>query len=230
MSTDDVQSLAHTSPVFIHQAEHTTRFTTVTGMTTTTNTRPPADERVVDGPVDIVPAPYFSKRMEMLGRLTAICLLVICAPIIAVLIVLVRITSRGPALFKQVRVGRDGKNFVMYKLRSMIEDAESETGPVWTQDLNDPRVTSFGRILRKSHLDELPQLFNVARGEMAMFGPRPERPELVRLLAERIPGYLNRLSVRPGITGLAQINLPPDSSPTRVRCSIFECSFGAGYD
>jgi lipopolysaccharide/colanic/teichoic acid biosynthesis glycosyltransferase len=133
------------------------------------------------------------------------------------LVLLVRSTSRGPGLYQQVRVGRHGKIFVMYKIRSMVQDAEVGTGPVWTQDSNDPRITRLGMFLRKSHLDELPQLLNVARGEMALFGPRPERPELVHVLADNIPGYLNRLAVLPGITGLAQINLPPDSDLESVR-------------
>jgi lipopolysaccharide/colanic/teichoic acid biosynthesis glycosyltransferase len=104
----------------------------------------------------------------------------------------------------------------MYKVRSMRLDAEAKSGPVWTTT-NDPRVTRVGRFIRMLHLDEFPQLINVLRGEMALIGPRPERPEFVELLARDIPGYLDRLSVRPGITGLAQINLPPDSDLDSVR-------------
>ena len=105
----------------------------------------------------------------------------------------------------------------MYKIRSMVLDAEEGTGPVWTQGKNDPRITRIGWLLRKSHLDELPQLLNVVRGEMSLFGPRPERPELVHVLAASIPDYWDRLAVLPGITGLAQINLPPDSDLESVR-------------
>jgi hypothetical protein len=105
----------------------------------------------------------------------------------------------------------------MYKLRSMRLDAESKSGPTWSASGADPRVTWLGYWLRRLHLDELPQLLNVVRGEMALVGPRPERPEFVKILAEQIPGYEGRLVVLPGITGLAQINLPPDSDLDSVR-------------
>ena len=129
---------------------------------------------------------------------------------------LVRLTSRGPGIYKQARVGKDGRKFMMYKIRTMRQDAEAASGPMWTQ-AHDPRVTFLGRVLRKLHLDELPQLFNVLKGEMSLVGPRPERPEFVRVLAEAIPGYRNRLAVRPGVTGLAQVNLPPDTDIASVR-------------
>lgn len=166
--------------------------------------------------ITISRSPYL-RRSGILGRLLSLLLLFLCLPVIATLVVLVRIGSRGPGLFKQVRVGKNGKIFVMYKIRSMVMDAEETTGPVWTQDKNDPRITRLGVFLRKSHLDELPQLLNVVRGEMSLFGPRPERPELVHILTGTVPGYLNRLAVQPGITGLAQINLPPDSDIESVR-------------
>ena len=169
--------------------------------------------------IDVTPSPYL-RRPSIVGRFVGFALFLLCVPVIAVLVLIVRSTSRGPGLYKQVRVGKDGKIFVMYKIRSMIQNAEMGTGPVWTQDHNDPRITTIGAFLRKSHLDELPQLLNVARGEMALFGPRPERPELVHVLADNIPGYLNRLAVPPGITGLAQINLPPDSDLESVRRKI----------
>jgi lipopolysaccharide/colanic/teichoic acid biosynthesis glycosyltransferase len=128
----------------------------------------------------------------------------------------VRLSSPGPAIFQQRRVGRNGRIYTMYKIRSMRLDAEAKSGPVWTTT-NDPRVTRVGRFIRKLHLDEFPQLVNVLKGEMALIGPRPERPEFVELLAREIPGYMDRLSVRPGITGLAQINLPPDTDIDSVR-------------
>ncbi len=117
----------------------------------------------------------------------------------------VRLTSAGPILFRQTRVGRAGRDFTLYKFRSMYRDAEARTGAVWaTRD--DPRITLVGRWIRKLRLDELPQLFNVLRGEMSIVGPRPERPEFVEVLTEQIPYYRQRLCVKPGITGWAQIN------------------------
>src|SRR5262249_53494726 len=114
-------------------------------------------------------------------------------------------SSPGPILYRQVRVGLDNVNFTVYKFRSMRADAEKATGAVWAAR-NDPRVTPIGRFLRKTRLDELPQLFNVLKGEMSMVGPRPERPEFVDDLVRQIPYYRHRHCVRPGITGWAQIN------------------------
>ena len=137
-------------------------------------------------------------------------------PILGLLILIVKLTSRGPAIYRQVRVGRGGRHFTMYKFRSMSVNAESKSGAVWAAT-KDPRTTPVGRILRKLHLDEIPQLFNVLKGEMSLVGPRPERPEFVELLSREIPGYTDRLTVLPGITGLAQINLPPDTDLNSVR-------------
>jgi lipopolysaccharide/colanic/teichoic acid biosynthesis glycosyltransferase len=146
----------------------------------------------------------------------ALLLLVPGLPLLALLIAIVRLSSRGPAIYRQQRVGQDGRIFTMYKIRSMVIDAEAKTGPVWSAS-NDPRVTRLGKWLRKLHLDELPQLFNVLQGHMSLMGPRPERPEIADQLATYIPGYGRRLAVKPGITGLAQINLPPDVTLHCVR-------------
>lgn len=133
----------------------------------------------------------------------------------AILIVLVRLTSKGPGIYAQERSGRHGKSFMMYKLRSMYEDAEAR-GAQWCAGENDPRVTPVGRWLRKLHLDELPQIVNVLRGDMSFCGPRPERPQFIEKLVESVPYYRSRLTVRPGITGFAQINLPADSGVASV--------------
>jgi exopolysaccharide biosynthesis polyprenyl glycosylphosphotransferase len=131
--------------------------------------------------------------------------LIVLSPVILATAVVVRLSSPGPVLFRQTRTGKNNIPFLLYKFRSMYVDAEARTGAVWAQE-NDPRVTPVGRALRKYRLDELPQLFNVLRGEMAIVGPRPERPEFIQMLAKEIPFYMQRLAVRPGITGWAQIN------------------------
>ena len=146
----------------------------------------------------------------------AIVMLIPGIPIILTLMLLVKLTSKGPAVYSQVRVGKEGKLFTMYKIRTMRTDAEEKTGAVWAVK-KDPRTTFVGRILRKLHLDELPQLFNVLRGNMALVGPRPERPEFVEILDKKIKGYSLRLLVLPGVTGYAQLNLPADRELSDVR-------------
>src|SRR5262249_35904144 len=146
----------------------------------------------------------------------ALCLLALLGPLILGLAALVKLTSRGPAFYKQTRLGRGGSLFTIYKLRTMVDRCESLTGPRWALP-RDPRVTGLGRFLRKSRLDELPQLLNVVRGEMSLVGPRPERPEFLPELERACPGYRERLAVRPGVTGLAQVQLPADTSVDSVR-------------
>jgi lipopolysaccharide/colanic/teichoic acid biosynthesis glycosyltransferase len=137
-------------------------------------------------------------------------------PLILLAALLVKLTSRGPALYTQTRVGENGRLFTIWKIRSMIDNCESLTGPRWSMP-GDPRVTRLGAFLRASHLDELPQLWNVLKGEMSLIGPRPERPEFVPELERELPGYWQRLLVRPGVTGLAQVQLPPDTDVRSVR-------------
>jgi exopolysaccharide biosynthesis polyprenyl glycosylphosphotransferase len=131
--------------------------------------------------------------------------LVVSLPIMILTAIAVKLTSPGPVLYRQTRVGMNGVPFKLYKFRSMRVDAEAGTGAVWATK-NDPRVTPIGGFIRKARIDELPQLLNVLKGEMALVGPRPERPEFVKSLTEIIPFYPQRLCVRPGITGWAQIN------------------------
>jgi exopolysaccharide biosynthesis polyprenyl glycosylphosphotransferase len=134
----------------------------------------------------------------------AIALLAAASPVLLLAAALVRLTSRGPAFYRQTRVGANGREYSLWKLRTMVDGAERDTGPVLAAR-QDARVTAVGRWLRATRIDELPQLFNVLFGEMSLVGPRPERPEFVRALKERLPGYEFRLAVKPGITGLAQV-------------------------
>lgn len=147
---------------------------------------------------------------DSLDRCAAAVMLILCTPIIALSAILVRLTSRGPGFYHQLRVGKRGSVFTLYKIRTMDHECENATGPCWSSN-SDPRVTPIGWFLRAFHIDELPQLWNVVRGEMSLVGPRPERPELVLKLQMAIPGYRSRLAVRPGITGLAQVQLPKDT-------------------
>jgi len=145
--------------------------------------------------------------------------LAIATPIIALAGILIKLTSRGPIFFSQERVGRYGETFNIYKLRTMGVEAEKNTGPVWAQE-NDPRVTLVGKFLRKAHIDEIPQLINVLKGEMSIVGPRPERPCFVIDLSKKITDYKKRLNVKPGITGLAQVRHKYDETITDVKKKI----------
>lgn len=129
--------------------------------------------------------------------------LLIALPVLIVAGIAIKITSSGPVFYRQVRVGKDGRLFSIIKFRTMYSDAKFQPGPVWTMQ-NDSRVTTIGRFLRNTHIDELPQLINVLKGDMDIIGPRPERPNFVKKLNDEIRGYAKRLVVKPGITGLAQ--------------------------
>jgi exopolysaccharide biosynthesis polyprenyl glycosylphosphotransferase len=146
----------------------------------------------------------FALVKELADRLMAIVGLLAFLPLLLVLAVLIKLTSKGPVFFKQPRVGRNGKIFEIIKLRTMHLDAEQSTGPIWAKP-NDPRITPVGKFLRMTHLDEVPQLLNVLKGEMSLVGPRPERPVFVDRFRNQIPYYSERLRVKPGITGLAQV-------------------------
>ncbi|MGH9662204.1 MAG: exopolysaccharide biosynthesis polyprenyl glycosylphosphotransferase, partial [Bryobacteraceae bacterium] len=154
---------------------------------------------------DMGPPPRDVLLQSVMNRSLSLVGVILTLPIMALVALLVKWTSPGPILYRQSRVGRDGALFTVYKFRSMRNDAEAESGAVWAVK-DDPRSTPIGRWLRMLRLDELPQLFNVLRGNMSLVGPRPERPEFVKILSEQIPYYRQRLCVRPGITGWAQIN------------------------
>lgn len=147
----------------------------------------------------------FVKFKQALDFLIASLGLVLLSPLFFIISVLIKMDSQGPVFFnKQRRVGKDGQIFLIWKFRTMREDAEAGTGPVWAGE-DDPRITRLGRFLRKSHIDEIPQLINVFKGEMSLVGPRPERPELIKEINSRIPNFDERLKIKPGITGLAQV-------------------------
>ncbi|MHC4266895.1 MAG: sugar transferase [Planctomycetota bacterium] len=142
--------------------------------------------------------------------------LIIASPVFLVIGMIIKISSSGSVFYTQVRVGKNGQYFNIIKFRTMNTDAESKTGPVWASKA-DTRITGFGRFLRKTHMDELPQLINVLIGDMSVIGPRPERPHFIDMLNKEILGYKRRLSVKPGITGLAQCCHKYDETIRDVR-------------
>jgi exopolysaccharide biosynthesis polyprenyl glycosylphosphotransferase len=152
--------------------------------------------------------PQLTRGQDLLKRIFdvvfAAALLILSSPLMLITAIVIRLNSRGPAVFKQDRVGREGAEYQLYKFRTMVTDAEKDTGPVLAQEC-DPRITGVGRILRATRIDELPQLFNVLIGNMSLVGPRPERQFFVNAFRERLPEYDLRLAVKPGITGLAQV-------------------------
>jgi exopolysaccharide biosynthesis polyprenyl glycosylphosphotransferase len=151
------------------------------------------------------PRPHAITLQNFYSLMIGILGLIVGSPLMLLTAILVKISSPGPILYRQRRVGLNGELFTLYKFRSMYADAEARTGAVWAT-VADPRITPVGRWLRRLRLDELPQLWNVVRGHMAIVGPRPERPEFVEMLTQQIPYYRQRLAVKPGITGWAQIN------------------------
>ena len=163
-------------------------------------------------------ARYFAVKFAVDRTITAL-LMVVALPLMLLIGLAILLLDGRPVFYRQTRVGKNGRAFRIWKFRTMCLDAESGTGAVWSSAL-DPRVTALGHWLRCSHLDELPQFFNVLVGDMNLIGPRPERPEFVRELVLALPCYRERIAVRPGITGLAQLHLGYDQSLTDVRRKV----------
>jgi lipopolysaccharide/colanic/teichoic acid biosynthesis glycosyltransferase len=169
---------------------------------------------VLDGRSEVRLLVERSHRMPSVQLLIASLILVVTAPIMVLACLLVRLTSRGPVLYSQARLGLGGRCFTIYKIRTMYHESEPD-GPVWSVR-GDRRVTPVGWFLRWTHIDELPQLINILRGDMDLMGPRPERPEIVAMLERALPEYHRRLQVRPGLTGLAQVLRGPDTDLNSV--------------
>jgi len=166
---------------------------------------------------------WYRSMKPSVDFITAALLLIPALPLIFAAWALVRLTSKGPGFYVQTRRGRDGRSYRILKIRSMHHNVELKSGVQWSSGHSDRRIFWLGKLLRRTHLDELPQLFNVLRGEMSLCGPRPERPEVIdgKSLHSRVPGYGVRSSVHPGVTGLAQVQLPADSDVVSVRHKVY---------
>jgi lipopolysaccharide/colanic/teichoic acid biosynthesis glycosyltransferase len=171
------------------------------------------------GVVVPVPRSLYAEWKFVFDFVAALALFIATAPLLLLAMALVKLTSRGPALYVQLRMGRGGKPFPIYKIRTMYFQCEQHSGVKWSVP-GDSRILPLGRWLRRLHLDELPQLWNVIRGDMSLVGPRPERPEFVPQLEQALAHYGERLLLCPGVTGLAQVQLPPDTDLNSVRTKL----------
>jgi lipopolysaccharide/colanic/teichoic acid biosynthesis glycosyltransferase len=201
----------------------------------------PCDARAEDATVRETPegssppgaSPYAASK-PVLDFVLALGILILAAPVLLLAALAVKLTSRGPVIYSQTRLGRHGRPYRIYKLRTMTHNCEQQSGVRWAT-AGDARITPVGRFLRRTHIDELPQLWNVLLGDMSLVGPRPERPEFVPALEKELPRYRDRLQVRPGLTGLAQVQLPPDTDLNSVRRKLaydlyYTARFGLGLD
>ena len=177
-------------------------------------TEPSVQATAIDGGASGASETFDLKRV--VDVLAAGCLLVFGFPLCLLVGLVITLEDGWPVLFRQTRVGRAGAPFTLYKLRSMRRDAEADSGPQWAA-INDARITRVGRWIRALRIDEIPQAWNVLRGDMSFVGPRPEQVEFVRLLGELIPGYEQRHRIRPGITGWAQVNQPHSGTVEEAR-------------
>ena len=172
---------------------------------------------------------------RLFSSLVALAILLITLPLMPFIILAIKVSSAGPVFYRQLRVGRNGKNFHCYKFRTMRKDAEADSGATWASD-DDPRITRVGSLLRKARLDEIPQLWNVLKGDMGFVGPRPERPEFVEWLSREIPFYNLRHVIRPGLSGWAQVRYKYGNSVEDARQKleydlyyIKNCSIGLDF-
>ena len=177
--------------------------------------------------IDIMPElmPEWEKKVKrILDIFVSFLILVFSLPVLLITAIAIKVESKGPIFYKQERMGQKGKVFKIVKFRSMVQDAEKLSGPVWSAK-NDPRITKVGNIIRKLRIDEIPQMYNIFKGEMSLVGPRPERPYFVEKLTKEIPLYKRRLKVRPGVTGWAQVKHKYDESvddvKTKLRYDLF---------
>lgn len=169
------------------------------------------------------------RAMDIVGSIMAI---IVSSPVMLVMCILIKLTSPGPLIYRQERVGLHNKTFWMYKFRSMEVQPEAEEKKAWTVK-NDPRVTGIGKFMRRTSIDELPQFFNILRGDMSLVGPRPERPFFVEKFREEIPRYMVKHQVRPGLTGWAQVNgyRGDTSIKKRIDCDLYYIeNWSIGFD